>query len=61
MEGRLPVVWRSIPERPTANTIFKQRENPAVYELTGAGERYLTGDLDAAHQPTPTVGRVLRG
>ncbi len=31
------------------------------YELTEAGGRYLSGDLDAAHQPTPTVERVLRG
>jgi repressor of nif and glnA expression len=29
------------------------------YELTEAGQRYLSGDLDAAHQPTPTVERVL--
>jgi len=31
------------------------------YELTQAGRRYLDGDLDASHQPTPTVDRVLRG
>jgi hypothetical protein len=31
------------------------------YELTEDGQRYLNGDLDAAHQPTPTVDRVLRG
>jgi len=31
------------------------------YELTEAGQRYLGGELDAAHQPRPTVGRVLRG
>ncbi|WP_159900770.1 hypothetical protein [Salinirussus salinus] len=31
------------------------------YELTEAGLRYLDGDLDAAHQPRPTVDRVLRG
>lgn len=31
-----------------------------TYELTRAGQRYLAGDLDAAHQPTPTVER-LRG
>jgi Mn-dependent DtxR family transcriptional regulator len=31
------------------------------YELTGEGQRYLAGDVDAAHQPTPTVDRVLRG
>jgi len=30
-------------------------------ELTTAGQRYLDGDLDARHQPTPTVDRVLRG
>jgi len=30
------------------------------YELTQAGRRYLDGDLDASHQPTPTVD-VLRG
>jgi len=30
------------------------------YELTQAGRRYLDGDLDASHQPTPTVERVLR-
>ena len=33
----------------------------ASYELTEAGRRYLAGDLDAAHQPTPNVRRVLRG
>jgi len=32
-----------------------------AYELSHAGERYLVGDLDASHQPTPTVDRVLRG
>lgn len=31
------------------------------YELTDAGERYLRGELNAAHQPTPTVDRVLKG
>lgn len=31
------------------------------YELTEAGLRYLDGDLNAAHQPRPTVDRVLRG
>ena len=30
------------------------------YELTEAGHRYLRGDLDADHLPTPTVDRVLR-
>ena len=30
------------------------------YELTEEGQRYLAGDLDAAHQPTPNVRRVLR-
>lgn len=30
------------------------------YELTWAGEEYLKGQLDARHQPTPTVDRVLR-
>jgi len=31
------------------------------YELTTAGQQYLDGELDACHQPTPTVDRVLRG
>jgi hypothetical protein len=31
-----------------------------TYELTSEGRRYLDGDLDASHQPTPTVERVLR-
>ena len=31
------------------------------YELTQAGQRYLAGDLDAAHQPTPSIEQVLRG
>ena len=31
------------------------------YELTDAGQRYLRGDLDASHQPTPSVEGVLRG
>lgn len=31
------------------------------YELTYAGQQYLRGNLDATHQPTPTVDRVLRG
>lgn len=30
------------------------------YELTKEGKEYLNGDLDASHQPTPTVDRVLR-
>jgi len=37
------------------------RSGLSSYELTDAGRRYLSGDLDAAHQPTPTAGRVLRG
>lgn len=32
-----------------------------MWELTSTGQRYLDGDLDARHQPTPTVDRVLRG
>jgi hypothetical protein len=31
------------------------------FEITGAGQRYLSGDLDARTKPTPTVDRVLRG
>ena len=31
------------------------------YELTEAGKRYLQGELNANHQPTPTVDRVLKG
>lgn len=31
------------------------------YELTEAGKRYLDGELNADHQPKPTVDRVLRG
>ena len=30
------------------------------WELTTKGERYLAGELDMTHQPTPTVDRVLR-
>lgn len=30
------------------------------FEITTEGIRYLEGDLDASHQPTPTVDRVLR-
>ena len=37
------------------------RTGLSSYELTEAGERYLAGDLDAAHQPTPNVDRALRG
>jgi len=32
-----------------------------AYEITLEGMRYLEGDLDANHQPTPDVRRVLRG
>jgi hypothetical protein len=31
-----------------------------AYEITLEGMRYLEGELDAEHQPTPTVDRVLR-
>jgi fructosamine-3-kinase len=31
-----------------------------AYEITQDGIMYLDGDLDVAHQPRPTVGRVLR-
>ena len=31
------------------------------YELTNAGKQYLNGQLNAAHQPTPTAYRVLKG
>ena len=31
------------------------------WELTRRGERYLAGELNATHQPRPTVERVLRG
>jgi len=31
------------------------------WELTSRGAGYLKGALDAAHLPTPTVDRVLRG
>jgi hypothetical protein len=30
------------------------------FELADAGQRYLRGNLDVGHQPTPTVDRVLR-
>jgi len=30
------------------------------YELTLGGERYLRGELNASHQPTPTVDWVRR-
>lgn len=29
------------------------------FELTEAGQRYLSGDLNAAHQPTPTIENVM--
>jgi len=29
------------------------------YEMSEAGERYLDGNLDASHQPSPSVNRVL--
>jgi len=32
-----------------------------MYELTTWGRLYLDGELDAHHQPTPSVDRVLRG
>ncbi|WP_262175003.1 hypothetical protein [Haloarcula laminariae] len=32
-----------------------------MYEITSEGRRYLDGELDASHQPTPTVERVLKG
>jgi len=28
------------------------------YELTSAGGRYLSGELDATHQPTPSISRI---
>lgn len=31
------------------------------YEITEAGGRYLQGELNANHQPTPTVERVFKG
>lgn len=30
------------------------------FELCEAGQRYLDGDLDAEHLPTPSVDRVLK-
>jgi hypothetical protein len=30
-----------------------------MYEITTEGRLYLNGKLDASHQPTPTVDRVL--
>jgi len=36
-----------------ANTGYKS------YELTEEGERYLDGDLNANHQPSPRIGRVI--
>jgi len=32
-----------------------------MYELTTEGRLYLRGEIDARHQPTPTVDKVLRG
>lgn len=32
-----------------------------MFEITSEGGMYLDGRLDASHQPTPTVERVLRG
>jgi len=32
-----------------------------MFEITMPGKLYLSGELDAAHLPTPTVDRVLRG
>lgn len=31
-----------------------------AYEITRWGRLYLEGEVDARHQPTPTVDRVLR-
>lgn len=31
-----------------------------MYDITQWGQLYLEGELDAEHQPTPTVDRVLR-
>lgn len=31
-----------------------------TYELTSLGQRYLDGDLDAAHLPRPTAARIRR-
>lgn len=31
-----------------------------AFEITSEGQMYLRGQLDASHQPEPTVGRVLR-
>ena len=33
----------------------------SLWELTDEGQRYIKGDLDARHQPTPTPDRALRG
>lgn len=40
---------------------FVDRIHGDTYEITRWGHRYLDGDIDAAHQPRPTVDRVLRG
>jgi len=37
-----------------------ERMHGNMYEITSEGRRYLEGELDASHQPTPTVERVLR-
>jgi len=31
-----------------------------MYEITRWGQLYLKGEVDAEHQPTPTVERALR-
>jgi predicted transcriptional regulator len=31
-----------------------------AFEITLKGMMYLAGELDASHQPTPTVNRVLK-
>lgn len=31
-----------------------------MYELTGEGQRYLDGDLDARHQPYPKASAVFK-
>jgi len=31
-----------------------------MYEITRWGQLYLEGEVDAEHQPTPTVERALR-
>ena len=32
-----------------------------MFELSTEGRLYLRGEIDARHQPTPTVDKVLRG